>query len=138
MFFEWQLWMHPYPTVVKASGKRLNPAKYPVGMIFQDGQEFIRLSDVFEARKPTSPQLKRCVRAIASKAIDDEGMEARKAVSKGFAICTRQLQRHGFLKSGTNRPTKKGKKAGRSKAADKTHAGKVEQYKKILAMARGE
>lgn len=137
MITEWQLWMHPYPTMIKTTGKRLNPSKSPVGMIFQDGAEFVRLSDVFEERKRTAPQLKRCVRAIAAKGIAD-GMDARAATSKGFAICTRQLQKHGYLKQGTNRPTKRGKSAGRSKAAQKAHASKVAEYERILAMARGE
>jgi hypothetical protein len=137
MIFEWQLWMHPYPTMIKSKGRRLDPKRFPVGRIFQDGNEYVRVADLFEARKPTSPQLKRCVLAIAKKGIKN-GMEPRAAISKGFAICTRQLQKHGYLKSGTNRPTEMGGSTGRSKAADKTHKSKVAEYGRLLAMARSE
>lgn len=85
----------------------------------------------------TSPQVKRCVRAIASRDIES-GSDARTSASKAFAICTSQMQKNGYVKKGTNFPTQKGKRAGRSKAADKTHSGKLQQYKDILAMARGD
>lgn len=137
MILEWQLWMHPYPTLIKTQRRRINPTLHPWGRIFQDGSEFVRVSDIFEARRRTSPQLKRCVRAIAKKAREDR-MGAREAISKGFAICTRQLQRRGFLRVGTNRPTKKGDRAGRSKAHDKTHKEKIAEYERLLAVARGE
>ena len=126
---EWQLWIHPYPTLVKDRGRRLNPSLLPVGRVFQDGEELIRLSDLFEtARRRTSPQLKRCVRAIAKENDGD--------VSKAFAICTKQLQKHGYLKLGTQRPTRVGQRAGRSKAAEKGHNAKVKEYEDLLTMNR--
>jgi hypothetical protein len=132
-----RLWMHPYPTLVKYRGRRLNPTAYPFGRIFNDGSEFVRLSDLFEARKQTPPQLKRCVRAVA-KQYAEGGKVTREIMSKAFAICTKQLQKSGYIKIGTAVPTRKGKKAGRSKAADKSHSGKVAEYEKMLAQARGE
>ena len=120
-FREWQLWMYPYPTLVKEK-------KFFWDMVG------IQKNAIGEERKPTQPQMKRCVLAIASK----EDGDPRAALSKAFAICTAQLQKHGYLKKGTNRATKKGEKAGRSKASDKEHASKVEQYKALLAKARGK
>jgi len=134
---EIQLWMHPYPTLVKYRGRRLNPALYPFGRVFSDGSEFVRLSDLFEARRQTPPQLKRCVRAVAKQYAGD-GKVTREVMSKAFAICTKQLQKSGYIKIGTAAPTKKGSKAGRSKAADKSHTGKVAEYEKMLAQAREE
>lgn len=126
---EWQLWMHPYPTLIKTRGRRLNPALHPMGRVFQDGKELVRLSDLFEARKKkTPPQLKRCVRAVAKKNGGD--------TSKAFAICTAQLQKTGYLKVGTQRPTKAGEKAGRSKAGEKGHSDKVKEYEGLLALNR--
>jgi len=119
---EMQLWMHPYPTVVKT--KRTKDVN---GKIYQDGSA-IKLSDLYEARKTTPPQLKRCVLAVAKKSGGD--------TSKAFAICTSSLQNKGYLKQGTQAPTKKGAKAGRSKAAEKKHSGKVSEYEQLLALAR--
>jgi len=138
---EWQLWVHPYPTLIKHRGRRLDPSKFPVGRIFRDGKELVNLAHVFEARKKTPPQLKRCVRAVAEKELKGNGNpdkeSVRAATSKGFAVCTAQLQKTGYLKLGSQSPTKAGKKAGRSKAAQKGHADKVAGYEKILSMARG-
>jgi len=138
---EWQLWMHPYPTLIKNKSRRLDPSKFPFGRIFRDGKELVRLSDLFEARKQTPPQLKRCVRAIVDKEMEGEDRtpEAmRAAISKGFAICTSQLQKSGYLKVGSQKPTKAGKQAGRSKAAQKAHMDKVADYERMLGVARGE
>jgi hypothetical protein len=120
-FQEWQLWMYPYPTLVKEK-------KFSWDMVG------VEKGTLGEARKPTQPQMKRCVLAIASK---DKG-DPKAALSKAFAICTAQMQKHGYVKQGTNRATKKGEKAGRSKASEKGHKGKVEKYEKLLATARGE
>jgi hypothetical protein len=138
MLFEWELWMHPYPTVVKSKRYRIKRSLFRSNRVYQDGKEFVRISDLFqEARRSTPPQLKRCVLAIAKKAQSD-GLDARAATSKGFAICTRQLQKHGYVKPGTNRPTKKGEEAGRSKAAQKKHKSRVAEYEKLLKKARGK
>jgi hypothetical protein len=120
-FQEWQLWMYPYPTLVKE--KR-----------FSWDMLGIQKGTLGEARKPTQPQMKRCVLAIAAK----DGGDPKAALSKAFAICTAQLQKHGYIKKGTNRATKKGERAGRSKASEKGHSSKVEKYEKLLATARGE
>lgn len=139
---EWQLWVHPYPTLIKHRGRRLDPSKFPVGRIFRDGKEMVSLAHVFEERKKTPPQLKRCVRAVAEKELEGKDSSdkdtVRKATSKAFAICTAQLQKTGYLKVGSQAPTKSGKKAGRSKAGQGGHAGKVQDYERLLAVARGE
>lgn len=122
MIYEWQLWMHPYPTKVKALKKGT-----PLDRVYQDGAS-IKLSDLYEERRATPPQLKRCVLAVGKKSGGD--------TSKAFAICTRSLQNKGYLKKGTQEPTKKGATAGRSKAADKSHSDKVSEYEQLLALAR--
>ena len=139
---EWQLWMYPYPTLVKMSKKRILFSKYPFKRLFHESDGVISLRDMFEERKKTPPQLKRCVLAIAKKEIggkdlDDRGL-VRAAISKAFAICTANLQKHGYLKKKSQSPTKRGGKSGRSKAGEKDHALKVAEYEKLLAKARGE
>jgi hypothetical protein len=124
---DFDLWTNPLPNVVRTT--RLNPTLVPYLRVFQDGDELVNLADIFEAKKRhTTPQLKRCVRAVAKENDGD--------VSKAFAICTKQLQRSGYLKQGTNEPTKKGVKAGKSKAAEKGHGEKVKEYETLLAAAR--
>jgi hypothetical protein len=133
MLVEWQLWMHPYPSMIKANGKRINPRhiRYRPTIAGKDTDAgYVRVKDLFEGRRPTSPQLKRCVRAVALKNDGD--------VSKAFAICTKQLQKTGYIKVGTQVPTKAGETAGRSKAADKGHAEKVLDYEALLKLARGK
>jgi len=94
--------------------------------IFEDNS----LVDVVELveRRKTPPQLKRCVRAVALQNGGD--------VSKAFAICTAQLQKHGYLKKGTAMPTKAGKASGRSKAAEKEHMNKLGDYEMLLRINR--
>jgi len=137
---EWQLWMHPYPTLIKTKGRRLNPAMHRMGRLYNDNKGFVRLSDIFEERKQTPPQLKRCVRAVVKRELkgdsSDQG-KVRAALSKGFAVCTAQLQKHGFLRLKSQVPTKKGKTSGKSKAAQKGHSDKVSDYERMLAKARG-
>lgn len=106
---KWQLLMHPYPTAVKRKA--------------------------LEERSQTPTQLKRCVRAIVKK---NKGKVTREIVSRAFAICTKSLQSKGYFKKGTHEPTKKGKKRGRSKAAEKGHVEKLMDYETMLAIARGE
>jgi len=131
---EWQLWVHPYPTMIK-NKRRVNPRLVPYMEMFSDSDGFVRLSDLIEGKKrPTPPQLKRCVRAIAKQSGGDE--PSRKDISRAFAICTKQLQKHGYLKKGSQKPTKKGSKRGRSKAGEKEHAVKLADYEKMLASAR--
>jgi len=129
--WEWQLWMHPYPSLIKNYGKRFLPGLRP-DLRDLHSNRLINLSDLFEERKKkhTPVQLKRCVRAVAKKHDGD--------VSKAFAICTAQLQKSGYLKVGTQKPTKAGSAASRSKAAEKGHKAKVADYEKLLARARGE
>jgi hypothetical protein len=129
--WEWQLWMHPYPSLIKSNGKRLLPGLRP-DLRHLNNNQLVNLSDLFEERKKkhTPVQLKRCVRAVAKKHDGD--------VSKAFAICTAQLQKGGYLKVGSQKPTKAGQRAGRSKAAERGHAGKVSDYEELLARARGE
>lgn len=132
---EWQLWMHPYPTLVKT--KRVNPSLLPSGRIFKDGSEFVRLSDLFEAKKRTTPpQLKRCVLAIVKKEVGSIDNATREAVSKAFAICTRNLQKYGYLEKGSQSPTGTGQKRGRSKAADSSHKDKLAEFEKMLTVVR--
>lgn len=137
---EWQLWMHPYPTMVKYHGRRISPTRYPWSKVIQDDKEFVNITDFFEARKQTPPQLKRCVRAIVKKEVGDvsdadKGL-VRAAISKGFAICTANLQKHGYMQKGSHETTKSGDTSGRSKAAQDGHKDKVAEYEKILARAR--
>ena len=134
MINEWQLWMHPYPTMIKNAG-RVNPALVPYFEMLSGDDGFVRLSDLIEGRKgKTPPQLKRCVRAIAKERGGDE--PTRDQLSSAFAICTKQLQRNGYLKVGSQKPTKKGSKKGRSKAAQKDHSSKLKDYEKMLATVR--
>jgi hypothetical protein len=112
-----------------------------MGRIFQSGKELVRLSDLFEGRKQTPPHLKRCVLAVAKKELEgkdrDKGM-VRAAISKGFAVCTAQFQKSGYLRVGSQRPTKAGGVRGRSKAAQKAHMDKVADYERLLSVARGD
>jgi hypothetical protein len=131
---EWQLWVHPYPTMIK-NQSRVNPSLVPYKEMLSDEDGFVWLSDLIEAkRKHTPPQLKRCVRAIAKESGGDS--PSRADISRAFAICTKQLQKGGYLKKGSQEPTKKGSKRGRSKAHDKEHAEKLADYEKMLAGAR--
>lgn len=114
---EWQLWMYPYPTLVKE--KRFS-------------WKLIGKHELGEAKPP---QMKRCVLSVASK---DSKSDPRSALSRAFAICTSHLQKHGYVKDGSSEATKKGKSAGKSKAAQKGHSGKVAEYEKLLSKARGE
>ncbi len=114
MIYNWQSEIHPYPTLVK--------------VMDQLDDEPVKLSTLFEARRRTPPQLKRCVLSVAKKHDGD--------TSKAFAICTSSLQGKGYLKVGSQEPTKKGATAGRSKAADKTHGDKLSAYERLLKMAK--
>jgi len=135
MLEEWQVLVHPYPTLVR-SRRRLNISLVPVTHVLDGVGRYIRLSDLVEARRSSPPQLKRCVRAI----IKDKGISkpSREDLSSAFAICTKQLQRTGYFKLGTAEPTKKGLRRGKSKAAENEHGTKVAEYEKMLAGARGE
>jgi len=90
--------------------------------------------DVFQERQHTTPQMKRCVRAI----VDKSGNVSRDSISRAFAICTSSLQKKGYLKKGTNRPTKKGMQRGKSKAAEKGHKEKLQDYESMLAAVKTE
>ena len=79
--------------------------------------------------------MKRCVVAVAKKMAGEGGI-TRDTISKAFAICTKSLQHKGYLEKGSQRPTKLGKSRGRSKAADKTHKGKVAEFEAMLAAVR--
>jgi len=129
MINEWQLWMHPYPTMIKQGGRKVNPRYIPFLRTLNDGSPYVNLADIFEARKKRTPVvLKRCVRAVAKQYGGD--------VSKAFAICTAQLQKGGYLEPGTQSVTAKGKKRSKSKAAQKGHSNKVAEYEKLLKQAR--
>jgi hypothetical protein len=133
----WELWMHPYPVVLKRS-RRVNPALVPFGQLMQESDSLIGLRELFEARKKTTPvQLKRCVVAIVKDLTNDDlGSATREDVSKAFAICTKQFQKYGYLQVGTQTPTGKGKTAGKKKAAEKEHGGKIAEYEKLIAQVR--
>lgn len=119
-----------------------------LGKIYrQINDEFVVLSEVYdslyEARRGNTPtQLKRCVAAIVDDNLPDWSKEkpekVRTEISRAFAICTKTLQRGGYMKSGTQVPTKSGETRGRSKAAEKGHSSRVKDYEKMLSVARGE
>jgi hypothetical protein len=65
-----------------------------------------------------------------------EGLAVDKAVDTAFAICTRQLQRHGYLVEGSDRPTEKGAVASMVKGMTGDAQGKRLEYEALLAAAR--
>lgn len=134
---EWELWMHPYPVVLKRS-RRVNPVLVPYGQLMQEAKGLIDLKELFEARRRTTPpQLKHCVLAIVKDLTGDNVEGATRAdVSKAFAICTKQFQKYGYLEVGTQKPTGKGKTAGKKKSAEKEHGSKVAEFEKMLAAVR--
>ena len=77
---------------------------------------------------PTPPLIRRCVLAVANRYGGD--------TDRAFAICVASAQKRGELRKGSLKLNKKGKKAQRSKAADKTHPGKMKKYERLLAKAR--
>jgi len=78
--------------------------------------------------RPRIPvSVRRCVRAIA----DGDG-----DVSRAFAICVAQGQKHGELKPGTLKPTAKGKRRSKRKSSEKGAGAKAAEYEKLLAGAR--
>lgn len=143
---EWDLWIHPEPQMI-GTHRRMPMHLFQFGKMFNDSSELIRLTDVYDSlyearRGTTAPQLKRCVAAIVSDNLpsweQSKPEEVRAEVSRAFAICTKTLQRGGYMKAGTQTPTKLGASRGRSMAAEKGHAGRVKEYEKMLSVARGE
>jgi hypothetical protein len=63
-------------------------------------------------------------------------LSKRDAIAKGFAICTANLQKHGYLQNKSQDTTKKGKTAGKRKSAEKGHPDKVAEYEVLLKKAR--
>lgn len=76
--------------------------------------------------KPTV--LKHMVKAIAK----DLGGPSRENMSRAFAIATATLQKHGYMKKGTQELTKKGEELEKK---HKKHGG-VEEYEAMLKKAR--
>ncbi len=81
-------------------------------------------------------QYRRCVLAVYERFVDGGQPEGRETLSRAFAICTKQLQKYGYLQPGSRRPTMKGLEASILKAADDEHVGKMVRYEQALARAR--
>ena len=126
---EWQLWVYPQPEVLSPTKWRKKDMKK-----WKDLEPWITISgvDIVEA-KHTPTQLKRCVLAVAKKNSD---LSSRDAVSKGFAVCTANLQKHGYLHDKSQDTTKKGETAGKKKSSEKEHSDKIAEYEKLLKRAR--
>lgn len=84
---------------------------------------------------PLEDQRRRCVLAVAMKLMG-EGQPIDKAVDRAFAICTRQLQRHGYLEPGTATPTVKGMVRSMHKAVTSDAGDKTLEYQALLEGAR--
>jgi hypothetical protein len=84
---------------------------------------------------PLKEQLRRCVLAVHDKLIA-EGVAQDEALSRAYAICTAQLQRGGYLKAGSNRPTPKGIAAALKKLGDPQAQRKHRKYEGVLQSAR--
>ena len=76
-------------------------------------------------------QLRRCVRRVAG-----PGGSAEGDVSAAFAICTSSLQRGGYLKPRTNRPTFRGILRASVLSKQAEHASAMEEYEQMLARIR--
>lgn len=121
----WRVTASPtFEEILKSADAKHPPAKTGGTAVEQ------RLAGLVLA-EATSPAIRRCVSAVASK--DGGGGEA---VRKAFAICTAQAQKRGELEPGSNKPTAAGKARTRSLAAQKGHSDKVTRYSELLAGAR--
>ena len=87
-------------------------------------------------RPPMPEQVRRCALAVADRLRRDEGLSAREATGRAFAICTSTLQRGGYLKPGTHTPTAKGRARSRAKLQDEEAAFKHARYQRLLKEGR--
>jgi len=85
---------------------------------------------------PLSEQLRRCALAVADKLVSQGGVSQSVATRRAFAICTKSLQRTGYLLPGTNQPTAKGIAAALGKLADPQADRKHRQYEQMLVRSR--
>ena len=85
---------------------------------------------------PGRVQLERCVLALYGEGIAKLGLSRRAAVSRAFAVCTRSLQRSGYLVAGSHIPTLKGEIRSREKAKDADATSKNKLYVDMLAAAK--
>ena len=89
--------------------------------------------------RPHNPeQVQRCVLAVSERLRREEGLGARAATSRAFQICTSSLQKQGYLKKGTAKPTLKGKARSFVKAHDEEHLLKSLRYQRLLEEGRRE
>jgi hypothetical protein len=89
-------------------------------------------------RPQTPEQLRRCALAVAERLREEEGLSASEATGRAFAICTSSLQRYGYLKAGTHKPTAKGRKRSQAKATDDEALLKSLRYQRLLERGRME
>lgn len=84
---------------------------------------------------PFQEQRRRCVLAIANEKMA-AGEAVDRAIDSAFAICTRQLQRTGYLKPSSATPTAKGATRSVEKLLAPQAQSKRLEYEALLAAAR--
>lgn len=97
----------------------------------QDTLEAVFLEAASKEGGPKNELLARCVRAVALKKPGD-----KKLLSKAFSVCTRSLQKVGYVKPGTSKLTAKGKRQLKAISADETHSSKLKDYESLLKLVR--
>ena len=86
----------------------------------------------------TLSQLERCANSVAKRLREEEGLSAKDALSRAYAICTRSLQRSGYLKKGTNKPTKKGVKRAEELSKERGAKTRKREFEKLTRESRKE
>jgi hypothetical protein len=85
---------------------------------------------------PFQEQRRRCVLAVYNRLVASGEPEGRQTTSRAFAICTKQLQRYGYIVPGTARPTQKGMARSLEKLAGPQAAERRAAYEQVLRTAR--
>lgn len=80
----------------------------------------------------TNDLVRLCVRSM----VRDGGGDDSAAVSRAFAVCTANFQKHGYMRGGSL--TNKGKKRLALKKKGGDFKGKLKDYEKVLDGARAE
>ena len=100
----------------------------------QMGPRAKRLSDLgVEVEKI---QLALCVRSVYERFIKKGSPRGRATLGRAFAICTKSLQKNGYLRVGTATPTKKGVDRSLEMAEMPETKAKLSKYEEILSLAR--
>ena len=82
-------------------------------------------------------QLERCALSVSQRLrAKKPKLTPKEALQIAFAICTKSLQKKGYLKPGSHTPTVSGQRRTKKLSRDGTAVSKKRTYEKVKAQAR--